>query len=314
MAFQVLDTQTLIANGRIVDLTEIDSTNSYVTLGVWQRGNRKNGDSVNAYPPFVITLADLLAGGGGMQSVTADNGLTISNVDPLNPNIQLGGTLLQNTTIANAGFDFYITGTGNVGINTTTPAYELEVNGDINIESTSNVYRIRALEAVKLTQAVGAANIGLGHATVLNDSGNGGCIAIGSSAEATSEGIAIGYLAKTDITTIDGIALGRDALVNGGSVRGVAIGRKATVTGGNNTISIGFFSIASQANSIILGNTDTANFPLQPVPNVGIATGAPTSRLHVVGLNEYADNAAAILAGHTVGAFYRTGDILKVVH
>lgn len=48
--------------------------------------------------------------------------------------------------------------------------------------------------------------------------------------------------------------------------------------------------------------------------NVGIGTTAPTSKLQVVGLAEHADNSAATTAGLTAGAFYRTGDLLKVVH
>lgn len=48
--------------------------------------------------------------------------------------------------------------------------------------------------------------------------------------------------------------------------------------------------------------------------NVGIGTQTPTSKLQVVGLPEYADNAAALAGGLTIGAFYRTGDLLKVVH
>lgn len=36
--------------------------------------------------------------------------------------------------------------------------------------------------------------------------------------------------------------------------------------------------------------------------------------LNVVGVSEYADNAAAITAGLTTGSIYRTGDVLKIVH
>ena len=48
--------------------------------------------------------------------------------------------------------------------------------------------------------------------------------------------------------------------------------------------------------------------------NVGIGTTEPKTNLHVTGLPEYADNGAAKAAGLTAGAFYRTGDLLKVVH
>ncbi len=48
--------------------------------------------------------------------------------------------------------------------------------------------------------------------------------------------------------------------------------------------------------------------------NVGIGTTAPTSALHVVGLPSYGSNTAAISGGLTVGAFYRNGDYVCVVH
>ncbi|GEM_PF-3005138 len=51
--------------------------------------------------------------------------------------------------------------------------------------------------------------------------------------------------------------------------------------------------------------------------NVGIGTTNPTSKLQVVGLPVYANNAAAITGGLTVGAFYRNGadpDMVAVVH
>jgi hypothetical protein len=47
--------------------------------------------------------------------------------------------------------------------------------------------------------------------------------------------------------------------------------------------------------------------------NVGIGTTHPKSKLHIVGLPEYLDNATAIAGGLTVGAFYHTAGVLKVV-
>jgi hypothetical protein len=47
---------------------------------------------------------------------------------------------------------------------------------------------------------------------------------------------------------------------------------------------------------------------------VGIGTSTPKSKLSVVGLLEYADNSGALAGGMTIGDFYRTGDLLKVVH
>lgn len=48
--------------------------------------------------------------------------------------------------------------------------------------------------------------------------------------------------------------------------------------------------------------------------NVGVGTAAPTSKLQVVGLPTYADNAAAVTGGLTAGAMYiRTGHGLDIV-
>lgn len=47
---------------------------------------------------------------------------------------------------------------------------------------------------------------------------------------------------------------------------------------------------------------------------VGIGTTVPTSPLQVIGLPSYSSNSAAIAGGLTVGAFYRNGDNVCVVH
>jgi hypothetical protein len=52
----------------------------------------------------------------------------------------------------------------------------------------------------------------------------------------------------------------------------------------------------------------------KPGSNIGMGTTQPKSKLHVTGLPEYLNNADAIAHGLTPGAFYRTGDVLKVVH
>lgn len=45
-----------------------------------------------------------------------------------------------------------------------------------------------------------------------------------------------------------------------------------------------------------------------------VTVDTTNSRLNVTGIAEYADNSAAVTAGLSVGTFYRTGDLLKVVH
>ncbi len=73
--------------------------------------------------------------------------------------------------------------------------------------------------------------------------------------------------------------------------------------------------INQDENLFIKNKNDYSNaFILNGNGNIGINCDNPSSKLQVVGLPEYADNATALAAGLTVGAFYRTGDILKVVH
>lgn len=63
---------------------------------------------------------------------------------------------------------------------------------------------------------------------------------------------------------------------------------------------------------ILDGDGDTlGDIKLNDVNATGMVTGSGFSATSIL---EYADNAAALVGGLSVGAFYRTGDLLKVVH
>ncbi len=86
----------------------------------------------------------------------------------------------------------------------------------------------------------------------------------------------------------------------------------------NSTFKAARISQQGTGNILEIGTTTDATFAATTTfdknGNVGIGTTYPTSKMQVVGLPEYADNTTAKAGGLTVGAFYRTGDLLKVVH
>ncbi len=64
---------------------------------------------------------------------------------------------------------------------------------------------------------------------------------------------------------------------------------------------------------LVFAVNDSERMRITSGGNVGINTTAPTSKLQVVGLPSYADNTTALAGGLTVGAFYHTAGVLKVV-
>jgi len=81
------------------------------------------------------------------------------------------------------------------------------------------------------------------------------------------------------------------------------IGRNILATGGDNTV---YFSSLGVGFNFWNDGITQKLLSILENGNVGIGTGAPTSKLQVVGLPVYENNTLALAGGLTAGAFYRT--------
>ena len=116
-----------------------DGTTGISVLRATTNGNVGIGTSSNASQKLEVAGNVQISGAGnglkfpdgttqntaatGGAVVTASNGLTKTGND-----IALGGTLTQATSIATGGFNLGLTGTGNLGIGTSTPLSRLSIN------------------------------------------------------------------------------------------------------------------------------------------------------------------------------------------
>ena len=127
--------------------------------------------------------------------------------------------------------------------------------------------------------------------------------------------VAVGHNALKLSTGINNTAIGAfagDTIATG--TNNIHIGANAAASGAGviNEVSIGSGSVGNGTNTVTLGNTLITRTFLRGNVAIG-TTGSSVSKLQVVGLVSYPDNAAAIVGGLTAGAFYHTAGVVKVV-
>jgi len=64
----LFDIAGLIAADKVVKPVDINLTDSYIQIGTFSPENRKKGGAANSYPSLVMSLADIVSGGGGTYS------------------------------------------------------------------------------------------------------------------------------------------------------------------------------------------------------------------------------------------------------
>lgn len=104
----ILNIQALISRGRLVTSADIDPTETYVQIGVYQPGNRQNASgNPDAYPSYTIAISEI----GKVPSLQQVLDFNHDLVDGIN---------LQGTTagVGNLGIDINALGKGAAGDNT----------------------------------------------------------------------------------------------------------------------------------------------------------------------------------------------------
>jgi hypothetical protein len=325
------DLSTIVAGGKV----GIGHPNPQAMLQVANQGVGQNSSVLEGQTFFIGSEDGSYMNYGTNEDTYIRGGKNASRIiigDTNNGGVEIGygsnsPAQTNDVSISSNGKTVMATGTGKVGIGTGNPVYaKLQIaNGDdtisaVRIEGSNNPNTLLSLGGTgKLS--VDAPGIGGGR-FIIQDNGN---VGIGTPYPAAklnvnggdqTVGIKIDSTGGDKYLQIQRDNGGSEFMRIGGAAGGTAFG------GANNSY---FFDLISP-NSIqarplnIRSSTDggTTYNSLMYIDttssgNVGIGTDAPTSKLSVVGLQNFSTNALAISSGLKAGDFYHNNGVLMVV-
>lgn len=241
------------------------------------------------------------------------------NVTPnlVEVNVIKGITDLTLTTTGNSGASTYNSSTKTLNV----PNYTLSGLGGVGGTGTTN-YLPKFTGSTTLGNSLiydNGTNVGIGTTSpysplqVGNYIGAGG-FSYGAAATFVSSfnsSRATLFVGSTDTTSTQD--KGGSIDFGGGSEAGSTPYTFARIKGYKEVSGGGYSGYLSFSTTPSNSDANTERMRITSSGNVGIGTTSPSSKLHVVGIPSYADNAAALAGGLTAGAFYHTLGILKIV-
>jgi hypothetical protein len=138
----------------------VGNTEGTLTPGYWYYENKSSTNTGGTWKP--------MGSGNNAEPIHAGNGLTESEGE-----ILLGGTLMQAAEINTAGYHFYTTGTGKVGIGTApeSASVKFEVDGAAANKAAYNAGSATSIDFGKSNLAYTTANAGAFTLSNLKDGG-----------------------------------------------------------------------------------------------------------------------------------------------
>jgi len=284
----ILNIQALITENRVVTLSDIAPTNSWIQIGVWQGGSKRASGNADLYRSYVIQVSELI-GGGGAQTLTQT--LALGNTTSgQNISITAGDVILFNEGSGGGLSSLSTTGirTWNLPDKSGTIALVSDItdmawlqNGNTNgvlkyIGTNDNIdfpFRTNGIEYMRIT--------------------NSGFVGIGISTPSQTLHVEVpvggfGIRTSTGVNYVDIVPQGsnfielltnRDGYEFISNIASLRLNRSGGV--GQALI------YGNNLNSIVIG--DNSGTPIMTAlysnNSIGIGTGAPTAKLHVNGFS-----------------------------